>query len=270
MSDIAQSLAHARLLERLSPAVRAAGRLIEQMKAAGLERHTKPDKSVVTDADVASENLVTEAIRVVDPEAVIIAEEASAAGASPETGERFWLLDPLDGTRGFVAGRLDYVVSVGLIEGGIPTVGLILHPPSQTLWTGAVGLGAWRETEGGERHPIHTRPLASPIAIATSHSHLDPRTQAWVDQVPGAIISPSSSAMKFCLLAEGKHDAYPRYGRTFEWDSAAGDAILRAAGGIVLGTDGLPFTYAKPGALNGPFLALGDPSAASRLPRLTP
>lgn len=268
MSGIAQDLAHARLLERLAPAMRAAGRLIEEMKAAGFERHAKPDKSIVTEVDVASEKLLTAAIRQLDDEAVIIGEELSAAGIRPEPGARFWLIDPLDGTRGFVAGRLDYAVNVGLVEDGVPTLGLILHPPTQTLWTGALGLGAWREDGHGERQPIHARPLGSPVAIATSHSHLDPRTQAWVDQVPGAVTSPSSSALKFCLVAQGEQDAYPRYGPTCEWDTAAGDAILRAAGGIVLGTDGRPFAYPKPDSLNGPFLALGDPSAQGRLPAL--
>ena len=270
MSAIAQDLAHARLLERLAPAMRAAGRLIEELKAAGIVHRSKADKSAVTEADEASERLLAAALRELDPDAIIIGEEASAAGIRPEPGARFWLIDPLDGTNGFVRGRSDYAVNVGLVEDGVPTVGLILHPPTQTLWTGAIGLGAWKEGADGERHAIRTRPLGDPVAIATSHSHLDRRTQAWVDAVPGAVISPSSSSLKFCLLAEGLQDAYPRYGPTCEWDTAAGDAILRAAGGIVLGTDGKPFPYPKPESLNGPFLALGDPAAAAKLPPLPP
>lgn len=269
-SSLADDLARARLLERLAPALREAGALIEQLKADGLaEARRKADRSPVTEADEAAERLLTAAIRALDPEAPIVGEEAAAAGTAG-TGDgaaRFWLIDPLDGTRAFVRGDPDYSVNVGLIEAGVPTVGLVLHPPTGMLWTGAAGLGAWKES-GGERQAIRTRPLGNPPRLVTSQSHLDPATRDWCAAVPGALIEASGSSLKFCLLAEGLADAYPRFGETSEWDTAAADAILRAAGGITLGPDGGPLGYGKPGGLNGPFLALGDPTAAARLPRL--
>ncbi|MFN3370278.1 MAG: 3'(2'),5'-bisphosphate nucleotidase CysQ [Sphingomonadaceae bacterium] len=267
---LADDLARARLLERLAPAVREAGALIERLKAEGsAPERRKADRSVVTDADEAAEALLTAAIRALDPEAPIVGEEASAAGVagSANGAERFWLIDPLDGTRSYVEGGLDYSVNVGLIEAGQPTVGLVLHPPTTTLWTGAAGLGAWKET-GAERTAIRTRPLGAAPKLVTSRSHLDAKTRAWCNAVPDAEIEASGSSLKFCLLAEGLADAYPRFGETSEWDTAAADAILRAAGGITLGPDGAPLGYGKPGGLNGPFLALGDPQAAGRLPPL--
>lgn len=264
--SLADTLDHARLLEALTPAMRDAGRLIEQLKAAGCDARDKADKSVVTEADEAAEILLEAAIRAADPHAVIVGEEASAAGIQPDACSRFWLIDPLDGTRDFVEGGPDYSVNIGLIEDGEPVLGLVLHPPSQTLWTGAKGLGAWKESAAGTRDAITTRPLAHPPTVVTSRSHLDAKTKAWVDAIPGAISRPSGSSLKFCLLAEGAADAYPRYGPTSEWDTAAAHAILLAAGGSMQNAEGAAFAYGKPKYLNGSFLALGDPTAATRLP----
>ena len=266
-ASLTDDLVHARLLERLTPAMRDAGALIERLKAEGMVHRNKADRSPVTEADEAAERLLEAAIRAIDPDAPIVGEEASAAGFQPGVTARFWLIDPLDGTRDFVEGGSDYSVNIGLVEDGVPTLGLVLHPPTGTLWTGASHLGAWKEGPAIPRQAIHARTLAIPAVVVTSRSHLDPRTKAWVAQVPEAEVKPSGSSLKFCLLAEGLADAYPRYGPTSEWDTAAADAILRAAGGITLGPDGEPFAYGKPGYLNASFLALADPSAAARLPR---
>lgn len=272
-SSITEDLAHAELLEALTPAMREAGILIERLKGEGhadpSRSRDKSDKSPVTEADEAAEALLEAAIRKLDRHAVIIGEEASAAGIQPAPGSRFWLIDPLDGTRDFIAGGPDYSVNIGLVEDGIPTLGLVLHPPSMTLWTGATHLGAWKTDADGKRHALHSRPLASPPVAVTSRSHLDQKTSAWVAALAGADTRPSGSSLKFCLLAEGIADVYPRYGPTCEWDTAAADAILRAAGGITLGTDGQQLAYGKPGYRNGSFLALGEPAAASRLPDFT-
>jgi 3'(2'), 5'-bisphosphate nucleotidase len=269
MNSLADTLARAELLEALTPAVRAAGELIERLKANGLVHRDKADRSPVTEADEAAEALLEEAIHKLDAQAVIVGEEASAAGRQQVAAERFWLIDPLDGTRDFVSGGQDYSVNVGLVEDGMPVLGLVLHPPSATLWTGASGLGAWKEAPGSPRHAIRTRPYpgAAPH-IVTSRSHLDDRTRAWCDRFPAATTRPSGSSLKFCLLAEGEADLYPRFGPTSEWDTAAADAILRAAGGLTIGADGEPFGYGKPQHLNGPFLALADPSAIPKLPTL--
>ena len=272
---LAEDLAHAELIERLTPAMRAAANLIEQHRANGIISREKSGShgspaSPVTEADEAAERLLTTAIRAIDPGAVIVGEEATAAGIQPAATRRFWLIDPLDGTRDYVEGGNDYSVNIGLIEDGVPTLGLVLHPPSGTLWTGARGLGAWKEVPEKARSPIHARPLAPNPRIVTSRSHLDERTKAWVaalqiSAVGDCSLHPSGSSLKFCLLAEGAADIYPRYGPTSEWDTAAADAILRAAGGLTLAPGMAALAYGKRDYLNGPFLALADP-AAERLP----
>ena len=268
---LAQDLAHAELIERLTPAMRAAAELIEQHRAAGISAREKAGAdgwgpSPVTEADEAAERLLTDAIRAIDPEAVIVGEEATAAGIQPDAARRFWLIDPLDGTRDYVEGGHDYSVNIGLVEDGVPTLGLVLHPPSGTLWTGAAGLGAWKQAAGRSRQPIHAKALPPVPSVVTSRSHLDPQTKAWVAALGECRSHPSGSSLKFCLLAEGAADIYPRYGPTSEWDTAAADAILRAAGGITLAPGGAPLAYGKARYLNGPFLALGDPAGAGRLP----
>lgn len=267
MNRLTEDLAHAELLEALSPAMREAGLLIERLKAKGLVQRDKADKSPVTEADEAAETLLESAIRALDPEAVIVGEEAVSAGILPDVAHRYWLIDPLDGTKDFVGGGSDYSVNVGLVEDGVPTLGLVLHPPTQTLWTGAVGLGAWKEAPGIPRHAIRARPYPGVApGIVTSRSHLDAKTRAWCEACQGGDTQPSGSSLKFCLLAEGAADAYPRFGPTSEWDTAAADAVLRAAGGITLGLDGQPLAYGKPRYLNGPFLAVADPMAPGKLP----
>jgi 3'(2'), 5'-bisphosphate nucleotidase len=267
MNSLTDDLAHAELLEALAPAIREAGQLIERLKAGGLVQRDKADKSPVTEADEAAEALLEAAIRRLDPDAVIVGEEAVASGILPIATDRFWLIDPLDGTKDFIGGGSDYSVNVGLVEEGIPTLGLVLHPPTGTLWTGATRLGAWKEAPDLPRKAIRGRPYpgVAPLVV-TSRSHLDEETRAWCTACAGATTHPSGSSLKFCLLAEGAADAYPRFGPTSEWDTAAADAILRAAGGITLGGDGNPLAYGKPRYLNGAFLAVADPNAAAKLP----
>ncbi|MFN7177321.1 MAG: 3'(2'),5'-bisphosphate nucleotidase CysQ [Thermaurantiacus sp.] len=255
------------LLEALLPAVREAGRFIEAVKAKGVIEQVKADDSPVTEADRGAEDILRAAILAVDPDAVIVGEEGVADGDIPAPTARFWLLDPLDGTRDFVAGREAYTVNAGLVVDGAPALGLVLHPPTGKLWAGGPGLGAWVEPRDGPRAAIASRPLARPPVLMLSHSHLDPETQAWSDAVPGAIAQSAGSSIKFCRLAAGAADAYPRFGPTSEWDTAAADAVLRGAGGTTLAAGGEPFRYGKPGYRNGPFLALGDPAAATLLPR---
>ncbi len=245
--------------------MREAGATIEQLKAAGLQSRDKADASPVTEADEAAERILAAAVRALEPEALIVGEEAASAGHLPPPARRFWLIDPLDGTRDFLAGRDGYTVNLALVVDGVPVFGLVLHPPTARLWGGAAGEGAWRLDAGG-RARIRTRPLPPAPALIVSHSHLDERTRAWAEAVTGASRTSAGSSLKFCLLAEGAADAYPRFGPTMEWDTAAADAVLRAAGGVTHGEDGALLRYGKPGYRNGPFLALADPSAASRLP----
>jgi 3'(2'), 5'-bisphosphate nucleotidase len=260
---------HAELLDALVEPVRAAGRLIEEIRARGCEAMAKSDRSPVTEADQAAEALLTRALARIDAGAQVVGEEAcEASGGAPATGARFWLLDPLDGTKSFIEGADDYSVNVGLIEDGAPVLGLLLAPATGVLWAGAVGHGAWREEADGARRAITARPLASPPAAVTSRSHLDAKTRAYVEAIPGCGSVASGSSLKFCVLAEGAADVYPRFGPTSEWDTAAGHAILRAAGGEVFAASGGVLGYGKPGCKNGGFLALGDPQALARLPGL--
>lgn len=257
------------LIDALAGPVRAAGRLIEEIRARGVAAMAKADRSPVTEADHAAEELLVGALGRIDPGAQVVGEEACAlAGGTPATGARFWLLDPLDGTRSFIEGADDYSVNLGLIEDGVPVLGLLLAPATGVLWAGAAGHGAWREDAGGPRAAIRTRPLAWPPAAVTSRSHLDAATRAYVAAIPGCGAVASGSSLKFCVLAQGEADVYPRFGPTSEWDTAAGHAILRAAGGEVFAADGQPLAYGKPGCRNGGFLALGDASARERLPGL--
>jgi len=263
---LTDELRWAALLEEITPAIRQAGSLIERMKAVGLAERTKSDRSPVTEADEAAEQLLEDAIRRADPAAVVVGEEAAAVGEVPAPGQSYWLIDPLDGTRDFLGGGEDYSVNVGLVVDGVPVLGLVLHPPSGTLWSGARGLGAWKESARHGRTPIHSRPVASPPVVVTSRSHLDPQTSAWVAQIDNAIVHPSGSSIKLCLVAEGTADIYPRFGPTSEWDTAAADAVLRAAGGRMLDVDGSDFCYGRPRFINPPFLAVGDREAPLRLP----
>lgn len=256
------------LLDALEAPVREAGRLIEAVRLAGCATQTKADASPVTEADQRAEALLTQALARIDPGALVIGEEACAARGVPDAQARFWLLDPLDGTKSFIDGGEDYSVNVGLIIAGAPVLGLLLAPRSGVLWAGAAGLGAWRADATGARTAIAARAMPQPPVAVTSRSHLDAKTRAYVAAIPGCAMLPSGSSLKFCLLAEGAADIYPRFGPTSEWDTAAGHAILLAAGGAVLVAGGAPLRYGKPQCRNAGFLALGDPAAAGRLPPL--
>jgi 3'(2'), 5'-bisphosphate nucleotidase len=265
MSDSATLLAPS-AITRLEAAMREAGATIERMKAQGIAARDKADASPVTAADEAAEVILEAAVRAVEPDAVIIGEEAAAAGHMPPPTGRFWLIDPLDGTKDFIAGRDGYTVNLGLVVDGVPVFGLVLHPPSGRLWAGLRGAGATLTDGAGQRRAIAARPLPAAPALVVSHSHLDDKTKAWAEAVSGATRTGAGSSIKFCLLADGTADAYPRFGPTMEWDTAAADAVLRAAGGMTYAAGGTPFAYGKPGYRNGHFLAVADPSGLARLP----
>lgn len=256
------------LIDILSPVMRAAGRLIEAVREAGFETRGKTDASPVTEADERAEQLITAALSAADPDTPIVAEEAHAAGHRPPPCGRFWLIDPLDGTRDFVAGRAAYSVNIGLVEHGRPVLGLVLSPRDGVLWAGAEGHGAFRQHPGEGRESITARPCAVPPVVVVSHSHLDDRTRDYLSRLGMVALEPAGSSLKFCRLAEGSADVYPRYGLTMEWDTAAGHAVLLAAGGAMRAAGGADFVYGKPGYLNGGFLAVGDARMFGVLPEL--
>ncbi|HEX9963424.1 MAG TPA: 3'(2'),5'-bisphosphate nucleotidase CysQ [Allosphingosinicella sp.] len=258
------------LLPILIDAALAAGAEIERIYLEGCEVVEKEDGSPVTIADRQAEAIILERLAAAFPEIPVLAEEEAAAGRIPELGARFFCVDPLDGTRGFVQRNGEFTVNIGLIEDGAPVAGVIYAPDSKLLYYGARGEGAFRSRGGAGAEPIRPRPRpASGLTAVGSRSHASHGTAEKGAHLGIAEFVASSSSLKFCLVAEGTADVYPRHGQTAEWDTAAGQAILEAAGGRVLALDeqGLetgPLTYGKVERrfLNPPFIAWGDVAPA--------
>lgn len=220
----------------------------------------KPDESPVTEADHAAEALILERLRALYPKTAVVAEEAMAGGVViGELGRRFFLVDPLDGTRGFVAGRESFAVNIGLVENGRPVAGAVAAPAMGVVWhTGPEGAVRRRFDDAqGQAVRVRERPAAGGVALL-SHSLSDEVAERLAMRHGCASWQGMDSAIKFCLIAEGRYDVYPRQGRTMEWDTAAGEAVLMAAGGRLVAEDGGPMTYGKaPGFENPGFTALG-------------
>lgn len=247
--------ARLRLLDELAEAAREAGDAILEVVRRGFEIQAKTDSSPVTDADRAAELIILAALARAAPGVPVIAEEEVAAGRIPNHDNVYFLVDPLDGTKEFVRGGDDYTVNIGLIEDGQPRLGVVFAPATGTLHGGCVGEGAWID-EGRGRSPIRTRERGEQLTAVASKSHLN---QATVDYLEAAVgtcgYAAVGSSLKFCIVAEGKADIYPRASPTSEWDTAAGHAVLLAAGGLVDGPDGEPLRYGKPAFLNRAFVA---------------
>ncbi len=223
---------------------------------------SKADESPVTAADHAAEAVILAGLARAAPGVPVVAEEESAAGRVPEVSAAFFLVDPLDGTREFVKKGRDWTVNIGLIEKDVPTMGVVYAPAHHRIVWGDAETGAWlaaRAPGGDARAAVPTRvriPSTPPRAIG-SRSHADAAIGAWLEAAGLGTLDAVGSSLKFALIAAGEADVYPRIGPTMEWDTAAGDAVLRAAGGRMLGPDGLAFRYGKPGYRNGAFVACG-------------
>jgi 3'(2'), 5'-bisphosphate nucleotidase len=241
----------------------AAAAVLELAKAP--EARTKADGSPVTAADEAAEAMIHAGLRRLASALPVIAEE-QAAREPPQTirSGSYFLVDPLDGTREFIAGRNEYTINIALMTDGAPLLGIICAPAFGEIWRGIVGKGAeWLETARGTRRPIHTRPRRQTgTVVMVSRSHLDARTQAYVAALGPVELKPCGSSVKFCRLAEGAADLYPRLAPTRDWDIAAGHAILAAAGGDVAAPDGSPLRYGSAGLLIPSFIASGDRAAS--------
>lgn len=228
----------------------------------------KDDRSPLTAADLAAHRCIVSRLAELTPAIPVLSEESKDHDiADRRQWTRFWLVDPLDGTREFIKRNGEFTVNIALIEDGVAVFGVIQQPVTGALWHGVPGHGAFRR-DGGADVAIHARiPAASPLRIAASRSHRDARTQALLDALPGSEVLGCGSSLKFCRIAEGAMDLYPRFGPTSEWDTAAGQAILEAAGGAVLDPQGRPFRYnQRDTLLNGDFIALGDVAVRARLP----
>ena len=253
------------LLPILIEAALAAGDEIERIYAEGCETEEKEDGSPVTIADRHAEAIILERLGAAFPEIPVLAEEEAAAGRIPALGRLFFCVDPLDGTRGFVQRTGEFTVNIGLIEDGEAVAGVIYAPDPRLLYYGARGEGAFRVRNGGAAEAIRPRPRPSAgITAVGSRSHASHGTAAKSAHLGIADFVASSSSLKFCLVAEGTADVYPRHGTTAEWDTAAGQAILEAAGGRVMaldeeGRETGPLAYGKIDRrfLNPPFIAWG-------------
>lgn len=246
-----------RLLEDLGEAAREAGDAILAIVRRGFDVETKTDSSPVTEADRAAELIILASLARLAPGVPVIAEEEVAAGRIPAHGNLYFLVDPLDGTREFVRGGNDYTVNIGLIRDGVPSVGVVYSPARSELFAGAKGLGAWVESAEGRRAIGTREPPGLPVTVA-SKSHFNQATADYLEQAaPGCEHLAIGSSLKFCVVANGEADLYPRLSPTSEWDTAAGHAILLAAGGRVDGPDALPLRYGKTAFINRGFVATG-------------
>ena len=253
------------LIESLLGAAVTAGRAALDVYHAGFTVAQKADQSPVTAADHASERIILEHLARVAPSVPVVAEEAVAAGNIPKVGEEFFLVDPLDGTKEFIHRRGEFTVNIALIRRRMPALGVVYAPVGGMLYAGNVVTSrAFRcshpadAAAAGPREPLRVRAVpAKGITAVISRSHSTPETEAYLKHYTiGERVSVGSS-LKFCLVAAGEADLYPRLGPTMEWDTAAGHAVLAAAGGKVLAPGGQPLAYGKPDFRNSFFIASG-------------
>lgn len=250
------------LLDQLAQTARSAGESVMQVYQEDHGASLKHDGSPVTKADQSAEAIILRDLQKLEPRIHVVSEESSDSHLPSPPG-RFFLVDPLDGTKEFLKRdeQGGFTVNIALIDNGIPVLGVVYAPALDRLFMGGRGLGAI-EVKNGTQKQIRIRrcPGSGPVAVA-SCSHRDEQTDSWLTDNRIAQTKSVGSSLKFCLLACGEVDVYPRFGRTMEWDTAAGDAVLRAAGGTVTTPENKPFVYGKSDYLNGPFIACGGWSA---------
>lgn len=249
------------VVQAITKIARDAGDKILTIYEQDFDVKTKSDASPVTEADVEAEKIILTGLGELTPDIPVLAEESEAAGKVPDlSGGTFWLVDPLDGTKEFIHKRGEFTVNIALIEQGRPTMGVI-HVPAKSTTYYAEGPGkVWCQDGDNEPRTIAARPApAGGLTVVASRSHRTPETDEYIAKFNVAELISAGSSLKLCLLAEGKADLYPRFGRTMEWDIGAGQAILEAAGGTVETLDGMPLTYGKDGHDNPFFVAKGRP-----------
>lgn len=230
---------------------------MEVFGRACLKAEKKADHSPVTEADLASERIILAGLRERLPHLAIVSEEEASAGLAPrDPGEAFILVDPLDGTREFVARNRDFTVNIALVRQGRPEIGVVYAPCAGRFFSGRPGLAETMTLNADasailDRRPVRVGPRATPLRVIASRSHRTPETDAFIRRLASAELVSMGSSLKFCMIAEGRADLYPRFGPTMEWDTAAGDAVLRAAGGVTVELDGRPLRYGKRRRPNG-------------------
>lgn len=239
---------------------REAGRATLRFHGGPLAVERKADDSPLTAADKAAHTLIVESLRKLTPELPVLSEESDERELVERRQWRtYWLVDPLDGTKEFIKGSGEFTVNIALISGNEPVLGVVHIPVTGVTYWGVQGQGAFRADAGGAPVALHTRP-ADPerLVIVASRDHAGPRVEALLARLPTASTANLGSSLKFCLIAEGRADFYPRLQPTSEWDTAAAQCVLEAAGGAVTDTEGRRLTYNKEQLLNPSFLAFGD------------
>ncbi len=246
------------LLELAAGLALRASEVILEIRARGFSVDRKADQSVVTEADRAAEVLILAGLRTAAPDIQVVAEEEIASGHVATASPAFWLVDPLDGTREFTSGSDDFAVNIGLVRDRRVALGVVAVPATGELFGGIVGCGAWKRWNGTQT-PISVRsvPAEGVTIVASRHHGAGPELDAFLAGRTVAAIRNYGSSLKFCRLAEGIADLYPRFGRTMEWDTGAPQAVLEAAGGSVCNVDGTPLLYGKPGWENPHFVCSG-------------
>lgn len=224
----------------------------------------KDDRSPLTAADLAAHHAIVDGLARLTPDVPVLSEESAHEVAVDERRgwPRLWVVDPLDGTREFIKRNGEFTVNIALVEHGVATFGVVLAPVTGVCWHGGPGMGACRRAADGEERELRVRrPATPPLRVAASRSHRDARTEAFLAAMGDVQPIGLGSSLKFCLIAEGGLDVYPRFGPTSEWDTAAAQAVLEGAGGQVIDPAGRPYRYnQRDTILNGDFIALGDPT----------
>jgi 3'(2'), 5'-bisphosphate nucleotidase len=249
------------LLAAVTDIARRAGReILEVYAGSEIIATVKEDASPLTVADLRAHRLIEDALQQLTPEIPVLSEEASELPFSARAAwPRYWLVDPLDGTREFLARNGQFTVNIALIEGHAPALGVVHVPVTDTTYLGRPGGGAWRARPGSAHEAIHAAAhSATPLRVVGSRSHRGDSLESFLERVGPHQLVPVGSSLKFCLVAEGAADVYPRLGPTSEWDTAAAHAVLMAAGGTVSQLDGTPLAYnTRAGLLNPHFVAYG-------------
>lgn len=240
-------------LQTLTAIAVEAGAVIMTIYSENIEVELKDDQSPVTRADVEAEEVILKGLAAFDPDTPVIAEEAVAGGKEPVASPRFYLVDPLDGTKEFISRNGEFTVNIAIIEDDNPVCGVIFAPAIGRLFCGTAKDGAWQAafSVGNDLNAIDWQEFTTPalpaegVVAVASRSHRDQQTQDWLDEKGVDEIVSAGSSLKFCLVATGEAHLYPRFGRTMEWDTGAGHAIVVAAGGQVVTENGQPLMYGK-------------------------
>jgi 3'(2'), 5'-bisphosphate nucleotidase len=244
----------AQMLRLLALALEA-GEAILAVYATDFETHAKSDLTPLTEADEEAERIILKGLGEIDPTTPVVSEEAAAVGRVPDVSRRFYLVDPLDGTKEFIERNGEFTVNIALIDLGEPVLGIVYAPALGRIFWGERGQGAAQtKIESGQAleslawSPLSVRaPNGNGLVVVASRSHRDPETDKFLKTVAVKKLVSAGSSLKFCLVAAGEADLYPRFGRTMEWDTAAGHAVLAAAGGKVVTAEGAPLRYGKRG-----------------------